>query len=395
LAALPLTELVENLIHIFSLGRLPTEIAYLQGFQDAVMEFMTHEKSDIASFLEWWEDNKHKKSIQVAGGVEAAQIITIHKSKGLQFKYVIIPFLDWELNHLHLKSPVLWCKSDHFLFEGAGYVPLKYTSKLEETVFRDYYTEERKRIYLDNLNLLYVAFTRAEEGLIAYAPLTKSSSLSHVGQLVRKAIEATPQLLQHWSEDNKWYQQGEPLTPHQTVMDSDPLILHHYAVTPWRERIYVSARGKEFFEPVSGQRKKINDGIFLHTLMARVKTRDDVAPVIADAVASGLIRNDEQEEIMHTIAWIISHPSLHDAFDASAVIRTESLVILPDGSERRIDRLATQNDRTWVIDYKTGTPKPADKSQVKEYQELLKTMGFKNVETWLVYAAERRLSRVD
>ena len=76
---------------------------------------------DLASFLQWWEENRHKKSIQVAGGVDAAQIITIHKSKGLQFEYVIVPFLSWELNH-GTKAPILWCTADRGVFKEAGYL---------------------------------------------------------------------------------------------------------------------------------------------------------------------------------------------------------------------------------------------------------------------------------
>src|SRR5690606_9274837 len=90
LKKLALVELTETLIDIFKLGRIPGELVYLQAFQDLVLEFNSRERSDLGAFLEWWETNKHKKSIQISGEVNAAQILTIHKSKGLQFRYVII-----------------------------------------------------------------------------------------------------------------------------------------------------------------------------------------------------------------------------------------------------------------------------------------------------------------
>ncbi|MFN7602129.1 MAG: 3'-5' exonuclease, partial [Bacteroidota bacterium] len=188
LSALSLFEMVENLIHLFNLGQLPDEVIYIQSFQDLVQEFTQREKSDLASFLDWWELNKEKKSIQVAGGIEAAQIITIHRAKGLQFKYVIIPFLDWDLGH-GSKAPLLWVQSKHALFKEAGFIPVKYTKELADTFFEEPYAEETRRIQLDNLNLLYVAFTRAEKGLIAFAPLGESSESKRVGQLVLNCIK--------------------------------------------------------------------------------------------------------------------------------------------------------------------------------------------------------------
>ncbi len=388
LAALPLVELVENLIHMFNLGKLSTEIAYLQAFQDVVIEFGMREKSDLASFLQWWDDNKHKKSIQVAGGVDAAQIITIHKSKGLQFNYVIIPFLNWELNHPPMKSPILWCRSDETLFKDIGFLPLKYSSKLENTCFHEYYTEERKRIYLDNLNLLYVAFTRAEHGLIAFAPYSKSGSINHIGKLTQRVIEGSMQLQQHWSAANKMLTIGTIEVQRTEIRPSNSLILRNYYITPWRERLQVRTRGREFFQQTE-KRKKINYGIFLHTLMARIKTEQDIVLTLEQAIKEGLIHQDERSAIEESIHWIVKHPSLREAFAEDILSKREASLIMPDGSERRIDRIVIKDKRALLIDYKTGAPKTEDEHQVKEYLTILKSMGLEEVKGYLVYVNER------
>ncbi|MFD1003523.1 UvrD-helicase domain-containing protein [Ohtaekwangia kribbensis] len=388
LAALPLVELVENLIHMFNLGKLSTEIAYLQAFQDVVLEFSMREKSDLASFLQWWDDNKHKKSIQVAGGVDAAQIITIHKSKGLQFRYVIIPFLNWELNHPPMKSPILWCRSDEPLFKDIGYLPLKYSSKLENTCFHEYYTEERKRIYLDNLNLLYVAFTRAEQGLIALAPYSKSGSINHIGKLTERAVETSDAFQQYWSSGNRTLTIGTIEDESNEAPVNNSLILKHYYITPWRERLQIRTRGKEFFQQTE-QRKKINYGIFLHTLMARIKTEADIAVTLEQAMKEGLIHKDEHAVIEDAVKWIVTHPPLRPAFAEDVVLKREASLIMPDGSERRIDRIAIQEKRAILIDYKTGAPKKEDEHQVNEYISILKTMGLEEIKGYLVYVNER------
>jgi ATP-dependent helicase/nuclease subunit A len=393
LAALPLVELVETLIHMFNLGKLPTEIAYLQGFQDVILEFAEREKNDLASFLEWWGENKWKKSIQVAGGVDAAQIITIHKSKGLQFAYVIIPFLDWELNHPPMKSPILWSRSDNAPFNGAGYFPLKYSSKLENTVFKEYYTEERKRIYLDNLNLLYVAFTRAEEGLIVHAPLAKSANLSNVGRLTKLAIEQSEYLSAGWTEETQTLQVGAITPPKAKGKPEGGVMLRGYYVSPWRERLAVRTDGKEFFEETE-KRRKINYGIFLHTLMSRVKTAADVAFVANQALQQGLLAEDELEPVAESMRWIVSAPVLQPAFAAEATLKTEAALIMPDGSERRIDRVTLHDNRAFVVDYKTGKPKEDDRRQVQEYLQILRAMGVEHAQGYLVYVNEKRCEEV-
>ena len=394
LSALPLLELVENLIYIFRLGELNLEIAYLQAFQDLILEFSQRERSDLSSFLTWWEENKHKKSIQVAGGINAAQIITIHKSKGLQFKYVIIPFLDWELNHQGTKSPMLWCKTDEVLFKDAGYIPIRYTQGLENTYFKDYYTTERQRIYLDNLNLLYVAFTRAEEGLIAHAPLPKTKTLSHVGQLVKKTIERDDELQSIWFNETNSFQRGEiEVLDKQPKKQNESLVLRKYPVTPWRDRLQVRRQGGDFFT-VTEKRKKINEGIFLHTLLSRIRVAEDSTSAIEQAVIEGLIRENEKQSITEMVQWIIHHPSLQLSFTESSTFKTEASLLLPDGSEKRIDRLTIKDGHALLIDYKTGVPTQKDKDQVENYLRIFRSMGMNSVTGYLVYASERKCIEV-
>lgn len=189
LRKLSLYELTETIIEIFELGNVNGELPYLQTFQSLVLDFYARERNDVSAFLEWWEENKSKKSIQVSGEVDAVQIFSIHKSKGLQFKYVIIPFCSWEVDHSHGKAPNLWVKTGEVPFRENTCVPVKYTSALKETIFVEAYEEEKTRAYLDNLNLLYVAFTRAEVGLFITAPHpTASRSKGTVAHLLFNSI---------------------------------------------------------------------------------------------------------------------------------------------------------------------------------------------------------------
>ncbi len=398
LASLPLFEMVENLIHIFNLGKLTEEVVYLQSFQDIIQEFIQREKNDLTSFLAWWELSREKKSVQVAGGVEAAQIITIHRAKGLQFKYVIIPFLDWDLGH-GSKKVLLWCRSSDVLFKEAGYMPIQYASSLANTVFNEAYEEETKRIYLDNLNLLYVAFTRAEAGLIAFAPKAKAVKnkeleLKKIGQLVSKAIQSNRFLQSNWSAETNTYQLGEVRAIGERKKQvEETLALKNYQVTPWRDRLQVRTNGMEFFNPLA-HRRKINYGIFLHIILSKIRVKEDLDSAIDNSIRSGIVSESERSEVQETINWLLEYPTLQSCFDPSANIKTEASLFTTDGSERRMDRVVTKENKAWVVDYKTGEPSELDQLQVKEYLKLLIDMKCTDVTGFLVYLQERKCVEV-
>jgi ATP-dependent exoDNAse (exonuclease V) beta subunit len=394
LLALPLFEMVENLIHIFNLGKVTNEVVYLQSFQDIIQEFSQREKNDVNSFLDWWELNRQKKSIQVAGGVNAAQIITIHKAKGLQFKYVIIPFLDWELGHKN-KDVLLWCQSDHPLFRDAGFIPIKYVSKLEDTVFKEAYEEETRRVFLDNLNLLYVAFTRAELGLMAFAPEVKNDpkneqKLTHVGQLVLKSINGNTFLKSSWSDEKKSLEIGEIGIVSKRQENAPGIVsLRSYTVTPWRDRLQVRTSGMEFFSP-SQKREKINYGIFVHSLLSQIRTKQDVTMVITKAMLNGTINEREKGDLEELINWVVDLPVLQQFFDVESTCKMEASLFTTDASERRVDRVVMKGDQVWVVDYKTGVPSAKDEAQVKDYLVLLGQMGWKRATGYLIYFEERK-----
>ena len=158
-----LFEATESIIKFFRLGEYTWNVAFLNTFQDYIVNFTGNKNADIQSFLDWWNESGKKKSVVLPGNQDAIRILTIHKSKGLEFKVVILPFLSWNLDHMNTKPPVLWVKPDTPPFDDLGIVPVKYGKDLNNTIFAEYYKEEKYSVYLDNINLLYVALTRAKD----------------------------------------------------------------------------------------------------------------------------------------------------------------------------------------------------------------------------------------
>ncbi len=165
LTRLPLFEMTENIIGFFDLGAYPENVAYLNSFQDLVLNFTGKKNNELSSFLEWWESEGRKKSVILPENQDATRVLTIHKSKGLEFRAVIVPFISWNLDHKPMNAPTLWVKPDSEPFNTIGIVPVRYRKDLENTIFAKDYRKERFSSYIDSLNLLYVAFTRARDVL--------------------------------------------------------------------------------------------------------------------------------------------------------------------------------------------------------------------------------------
>nr|WP_276369003.1 UvrD-helicase domain-containing protein [Chryseolinea sp. H1M3-3] len=397
LKKLPLFELTETLIEIFKLGEQIGELAYLQAFQNLVLDFYSRERNDLGAFLEWWEMNRHKQSIQVSGEVDAAQILTIHKSKGLQFKYVLIPFCIWNLDHDPMRAPTLWVTSNTPPFHDVGYVPIKYSSTLSDTCFEKYYVEERTRIYLDNLNLLYVALTRAEKGLIVLSPHpTVRSFKKSVAQVLHQGITQS-QLATNWNEGTNEYSNGilSADVPAHTAPSSEAINLKNYPSFHWREKLVIRQTAKSYFTPQEDEKHdKINFGIHLHTILSRIKYAHEIEAALDQIILEGLIIQEEKIPLYEQLRELLTIPQVASWFSNDWDVRTEIPILLPDGAENRIDRLLIKDKKAIIVDFKTGEPLKSDQRQVLTYMDILRKMNFIDVEGYLLYIRDKQVVTV-
>ncbi|HEY9489400.1 MAG TPA: 3'-5' exonuclease, partial [Chryseosolibacter sp.] len=399
LKKLPLIELTETLIDIFGLGKIQGELVYLQTFQDLVLEFSNRERNDLAAFLEWWESNKHKKSIQISGEVDAVQILTIHKSKGLQFKYVIIPFCSWSLDHENWQAPNLWVRSSEGPFAEAGYLPVKYAKNLEDTFFADYYAEERTKTYLDNLNLLYVAFTRAEMGLIVSAPSIDTRGVKGtIAGLLYQTVQSDEQMNKCWDPEKLQLRSGSmEIVPAAGKKDLNLNSLHltEYLASSWRSKLVIRQSGATWFEESTDvQSEKVSYGIHMHTVLSRIQYSDELDDMLSRIVQEGLIGEEEKKSLAKQLGELLSNPKVANWFGRDWEVRTEVPILLPGGQENRIDRLVTKSKQAVVIDFKTGARKKSDEKQVLEYIDILHKMNFTDVEGYLLYLSENAIAEV-
>ena len=162
LRTMPLYELTERLFAIFGLERLESQSAYICAFFDRLTDYLSEHPTPIAAFLREWDETLCCKTIQ-SDVISGIRLISIHKSKGLEFDYVFIPFCDWQLEK---QGNILWCQPHEPPFDALPLAPIDYSAKqLLGTIYEPAYYHEHLQTVVDNLNLLYVAFTRASKSL--------------------------------------------------------------------------------------------------------------------------------------------------------------------------------------------------------------------------------------
>jgi ATP-dependent helicase/nuclease subunit A len=386
---LSLFELTEELIRVFGLGKTNDELAYLQAFQDLILEFSAREKTDLGSFLEWWELYKDKKSIQVSASVDAVNIITIHKAKRLQYKFVLVPFCNWRLNHE--MQPLLWVKSEQPPFKSLGQLAVRYSSSLDKTFFSEEYHQEFTKAHLDNLNVLYVAFTRAEEALIAFAPKPYSEKITTVGDL----IYATLQNQQGFNGVE--FESGELSLLHQHTPDNEyrTVLLDHYPSHDWRKKLVIKREGVEYFEAnPSEKRAKINRGILVHGVLSRIHYQQEADKALQQFFIEHALPEEVQKDVKEKIERIMQHKQMSQWFAKEWKVKTEAPILLPKQGQHRIDRVMFNAKRTIIVDYKTGERKETDRKQVEAYAAVLAQMNYPGIEAYLVYLKDMTVEEV-
>jgi ATP-dependent exoDNAse (exonuclease V) beta subunit len=380
------------------------------AFMDQVVQFSSTERGGPAAFLAWWDENRDKFSLTVNESQDAIRVMTIHKSKGLQFRVVIVPFCDWSLDHDSRKNNILWCGTTGEPFHMLEKVPVRYSSGLAETAFAPDYFHEKQKAYIDHLNLLYVALTRAEQGLIVFAPFAESKNgLKTAGELM--AHFANDFLANNSVEDiqvteNPFGSEGlsiewggavaERAEEKASAGESASLGFTDYPFYPFTGRLAVTYQGEGFFERAeeAGNRGQAR-GRVMHELFSLIYTKDDVEKATDLLIGQGKLPGANREAIIRRVKEIIQEPAVAEWFDKVWKVFNEWDILIPGKGIKRPDRVMAKDKRAVVVDYKfgTGEDKKYDR-QIEEYCNLLKEMGYEGVTGYVWYVEGNKINRV-
>lgn len=388
LKILPLYELLEKLCDIFELKEIEGQDAYLFSFFDAAMEYLQNNSSDILSFLTYWDETLCSKTI-AGGKLDGIHIYTIHSSKGLQFQTVLIPFCDWKLENE--TTQLVWCEPKEAPYNELNIIPVNYGSSMLQSTYSDEFMKERLQLWVDNLNLLYVAFTRAEKNLIVMGKRERNSN--SVSELLQN-------ILSEHSNDNGVFEIGESPLPSikKDLKEND----NRFTQQPESETINMvsyaqriqfkqSNRSADFIAGEDDDElpsRYINRGKLLHQLFSMINSKKDIDAAIAQLTFEGLIKETDKEDVVNTVHQAFELPEVQDWFDSDWDVLNEREIIWKEQKElkhKRPDRVMVKDNNAIVVDFKFGQKEKKYNRQIGDYMKLLKNIGYKNINGYLWY----------
>jgi ATP-dependent exoDNAse (exonuclease V) beta subunit len=385
---LPLYEQVQQLIQSLELHTWPRATAYLTAFQDLIYAYSEQQTAEIGTFLDYWDQKAESAYINSAPSEDAIRIMTIHKSKGLEFDIVILPYMCWDISTGRGDAgKILWCRATQPPFDMLPYVPIgfrkTFSAKREHHLFMQENYEELCNCYIDNLNLSYVAFTRPVRELYGFGRVVKQTqkgpSPQDIGQLLHLLLQDDPDY------HDLVFERGEAAPYEAEARKADRFAMPAttlpaaYHVTPIGSRLQLSTRG------IQDELSLQDFGTLMHDWLALIRTPEDAEPRLRDMLRDGRVREQDLER-MHT-EWerFMQLIADRDWFSSDYQVLSERAILTASGRTIRPDRVMLRDRKAVVIDYKFGQHQsPAHRTQVQDYMSQLSQMGY-SVEGYLVY----------
>lgn len=428
LLGLPIVDLVDKLFMLFGLDQLEGQSSYICTLYDTLNDFLKDHTADIDDFINEWENSLSSKTIQ-SDEIEGIRIMTIHKSKGLEFDNVIIPFCNWEME----KKGTLWCetKNKPAPYNKLPLLPIDFSrDKLIGTVFEDDYKEEHFQNIVDNLNLLYVAFTRASKNLFVFGLRQGKTTLDNIAKgtppgnrsyAIELALRQVSEQLEGsslsfpddiGSEIHFEYGTLVPETHEKehAVADNPFLIkpdkhIVSIATYPQAATFKQSNKSIEFVKgedvDPSDRTRYIKIGNVLHQLFSTIYTTADIPARLNELEQQGIIYNDEitSAQLRTRIEDAITNPQVQEWFSKRWQLYNECTILeynkdTNEMEEHRPDRVMTDGKEFVVVDFKFGKEREEYKKQVQQYMEILIRMGHKKVSGYLWYVVKNNVVEV-
>lgn len=366
------------------------EIPYIQSFMDYLQDWVSTGGNNLGSFLNAWKDATPKISSPATGN--AVRVITVHKAKGLEFPFVIFPYS--EKVGLY-KANQAWCspelKGSSLEGHAEGIYNVDLDGSAAESFFEDTFTAEQAMQAVDNINIFYVAMTRAQYGLtVISAPPTKT-----IMEAIQKGMQPQwknmSQLLYAFV-GNEHFFAGAPYTPKaQTAEGPDLLPIDTYPSFPAENggRLSFSPEAADYFgeDGATGiaASRRIRGNV-LHSILSGIVTKADIPAAVDAAVEDGSLPEELKADTLSLLSSRIESTSGKNWFSPGMTVLCEAPVIGSDGSQWRPDRVVIDPDgNVSIIDYKFGEEDPRYLRQVMGYMNLYRKMGYRDVRGYLWY----------
>ena len=387
LLQLPLFDLAETIVRSFCL--VEKSNAYVQFYLDVVLDFSQKKGSDIAGFLDYFDKKKDSLSIVSPIGQDAVQIMTIHKSKGLEFPVVIFPYADLDIyKKMEAKE---WFPINKEVYNGFSHTLLDFNKDFEHfgaaglEIFNTHKSEQE----LDNINLLYVVLTRAVEQLYI---ISSTETASNGTVTFKKYSGLLINYLKHlgmWNDLQTTYTFGSQKRPNAPKKASTEHTVQTEFISTSKESHNIKVVTKSAMLWDSSKEEALEKGNLIHNIMAKIITKNDVELAITDYLVNAIITTDQAKKLTEIVTQIVTHPALCMYYHENLTVYNERDIISKEGLILRPDRVVfVTNNEAVIIDYKTGMQDRNHEQQLQSYQDVLLDMNIRVTKKMLVYINE-------
>lgn len=419
LKGLPVYELIEQLFALLDAGNSSDEEAYIYAFLDHASQYLNSRNADLNKFLAAWDESIKDKCVP-AESINSVRVMTVHKSKGLEFHTVILPFCDWTLTGDG--RSLLWCEPKKAPYNNISLLPINSKKEMEESMYRDDYYKEYLYQIVDNLNILYVATTRAKCNLFMFSDNTAKKSDDKKGDGTpkkRKVSELINNVIPHITLDGCVYDNNECVLRYGTVVPSkeNENKKEKKADNPFEEKprveklpfSYYDSRiefrqSRELARFLSTDKKEqqqqeyIAYGELMHLVLSEVERREDLETALRNTLElRGLIATSKQyDKIKGILERALANSKAESWFNGTYKLFNERSILVAgrEESSRRPDRVMIKGDTAIVVDYKFAHEDNEHSKQVKDYMELLREIGYRNVSGYLWYVYKNEIKQL-
>ncbi len=401
-------EAFERIVMEFNLQGDRRETAYLQAIHEQIITFCATKIADIALFLRWWDETGCNRSLSVDESLSTIEISTIHKAKGLEKPAVIIPYCSWALDPKSGGSiqNIVWAEARAGEAGQIGQFPVRYRKSMAESDFSAEYYRELVYSHVDNINLLYVALTRAAESLHVFIPQRNTRT---VGALVLGSLHTEQErailgdLVGHYESDEtgERFTFGEfapPETPESAAPETRHIVLEEYPTARADLRLKLPSQ-RYFQEESEAELSPRNFGILMHKAFEQAEDEAQIYRAVEQMQHDAILSAAEADTLRQRIARALELPEVHEWFSGKWTrVRNEQEIILPGNpSTRRPDRVMTDGcGHAVVVDYKFGElDAERYRKQIREYLRLLREMGYEKTEGFLWYVRLGKIEKIN
>lgn len=360
------------------------ETDYLLNFLEMLFNFSQNSGNTIKDFLKYWDEEGRKSSIQMSENIDAIQMMTIHKAKGLEFSIVFLPMK----NPSKKRSPEGWFDlEDHEIIQSVNIS--NFTKSPEEYLaedmqeFNEINTNEN---LIDRLCVQYVATTRAVDQMFFY--LQNSSEDSELFEIYQFVKDFQPKTEEQTESFDLYPMGAETLKKEEKENKNSPLktlsIERIHSEYQEKNNIVIATPSKNYQQ----KNTAVRNGIFIHEILSKINSKDDISRVLNLYILDGILTHEESKEIEKSLDSIVNHPEYQEYFSEENTIINERDIMISDVHPPvlyRPDRLIKTKSGFKIIDFKTGEKLEKHQEQIEKYKWALEKIGENVIETKLIY----------